>query len=58
MVSNILGMPVEKSKVVCIHEEDAGLLWKHVDYRLVVDCCGGTLAFVNNILFYKALSPT
>ena len=27
------GEPVEKKKVVCMHEEDDGLLWKHVEYR-------------------------
>uniref|UniRef100_A0A7S2XTZ3 Amine oxidase n=2 Tax=Attheya septentrionalis TaxID=420275 RepID=A0A7S2XTZ3_9STRA len=32
-LSNAAGEPVEKKKVVCMHEEDAGLLWKHVEYR-------------------------
>lgn len=27
------GDPVTVSNAVCMHEEDAGLLWKHVDYR-------------------------
>jgi primary-amine oxidase len=27
------GEPVEIDKAVCMHEEDAGLLWKHVEYR-------------------------
>ena len=27
------GNPVHKPKVICMHEEDSGLLWKHVDYR-------------------------
>jgi primary-amine oxidase len=27
------GDPVEIDKAVCMHEEDAGLLWKHVEYR-------------------------
>jgi len=27
------GNPVVKPKVVCMHEEDNGLLWKHVEYR-------------------------
>lgn len=27
------GKPVHKKNVVCMHEEDSGLLWKHVDYR-------------------------
>ena len=26
-------MPVELKKAICMHEEDFGLLWKHVDYR-------------------------
>lgn len=30
------GEPVVIKNAVCMHEEDAGLLWKHVDYR-----CGG-----------------
>ena len=27
------GNPVTKKKAVCMHEEDAGILWKHVEYR-------------------------
>lgn len=27
------GEPVVVRNAVCLHEEDAGLLWKHVDYR-------------------------
>ena len=27
------GIPVELKKAICMHEEDVGLLWKHVDYR-------------------------
>ncbi|GBF99493.1 copper amine oxidase [Raphidocelis subcapitata] len=27
------GQPVVIPSAVCLHEEDAGLLWKHVDYR-------------------------
>ena len=27
------GNPVIKKKAVCMHEEDAGILWKHVEYR-------------------------
>lgn len=27
------GEPVELKKAVCMHEEDAGLLWKHLEYR-------------------------
>jgi len=26
------GLPVELSKVVCMHEEDVGVLWKHQDF--------------------------
>mmetsp|Transcript_2454 Transcript_2454/g.3498 ORF Transcript_2454/g.3498 Transcript_2454/m.3498 type:complete len:736 (-) Transcript_2454:120-2327(-) len=33
VLSNSKGEPVEKKKVVCMHEEDDGLLWKHVEYR-------------------------
>lgn len=32
-VVDAAGTPVYKPKVVCMHEEDAGLLWKHVEYR-------------------------
>ena len=28
------GNPVIFKHVICIHEEDAGVLWKHTDYRL------------------------
>jgi len=27
------GNPVTKKKAVCMHEEDDGILWKHVEYR-------------------------
>jgi hypothetical protein len=27
------GEPFVVKKAVCLHEEDAGLLWKHVEYR-------------------------
>ena len=27
------GEPMLIEKAVCMHEEDAGLLWKHVEYR-------------------------
>lgn len=30
---DVAGTPVIKKKVVCMHEEDAGVLWKHVEYR-------------------------
>jgi primary-amine oxidase len=33
MVSCPLGEPWEIPKAVCLHEEDAGLLWKHMEYR-------------------------
>lgn len=32
-LSNSKGEPEEKKNVVCMHEQDAGLLWKHVEYR-------------------------
>ncbi|KAH9031052.1 copper amine oxidase [Lactarius pseudohatsudake] len=28
------GLPVVIKNAICIHEEDAGLLWKHTDYRI------------------------
>ena len=34
VVSNARGEPVVIRKAVCVHEEDAGLLWKHTDARL------------------------
>lgn len=33
VLANSKGEPVEKKKVVCMHEEDDGLLWKHVEFR-------------------------
>lgn len=27
------GEPWEIKKAVCLHEEDAGILWKHMEYR-------------------------
>jgi hypothetical protein len=33
VLNNSKGEPVELKHAVCMHEEDAGLLWKHVDYR-------------------------
>jgi primary-amine oxidase len=30
---NSKGEPVTKKKAVCMHEEDGGILWKHVEYR-------------------------
>ncbi|KAA8495060.1 Copper methylamine oxidase [Porphyridium purpureum] len=33
VLNNHAGDPVRLPNAVCIHEEDAGLLWKHVDYR-------------------------
>ena len=27
------GEPVFKSKAICMHEEDSGILWKHVEFR-------------------------
>ncbi|GAA5836765.1 hypothetical protein JCM9279_007655 [Rhodotorula babjevae] len=32
-LSNHAGQPVTLKNVVCIHEEDDGLLWKHTDFR-------------------------
>lgn len=32
-VNDAQGKPVVIPSAVCLHEEDAGLLWKHVDYR-------------------------
>ena len=29
----ILGEPVHLPKAICLHEEDHGILWKHVEYR-------------------------
>jgi primary-amine oxidase len=34
---NSKGEPVLMKNAVCMHEEDVGLLWKHVEYRY---CCG------------------
>lgn len=33
LLCNSAGAPVALKHAVCLHEEDAGLLWKHVDYR-------------------------
>lgn len=33
VLSNSKGEPVPMPKVICMHEEDVGLLWKHVEYR-------------------------
>lgn len=27
------GQPVKIKNAICIHEEDAGILWKHTDFR-------------------------
>ena len=27
------GEPWEVKKAVCVHEEDTGVLWKHMEYR-------------------------
>ena len=32
-MANAAGEPVMKKKAICMHEEDGGLLWKHVEYR-------------------------
>jgi primary-amine oxidase len=34
VVNNARGDPVVIRKAICMHEEDAGLLWKHTDTRL------------------------
>jgi primary-amine oxidase len=34
VVNNASGEPVVIRKAICMHEEDAGLLWKHTDTRL------------------------
>ena len=33
VLSDSKGEPVEKKKAICMHEEDDGLLWKHVEDR-------------------------
>jgi hypothetical protein len=33
VVNDSAGQPVVIKNAVCLHEEDAGLLWKHLDYR-------------------------
>ncbi|WIA36385.1 hypothetical protein OEZ86_007700 [Tetradesmus obliquus] len=33
VVNNAAGEPVVIKNAVCLHEEDHGLLWKHLDYR-------------------------
>ena len=32
-VNDIAGHPVQLPNAICVHEEDAGLLWKHTDFR-------------------------
>ncbi|HVB25435.1 MAG TPA: primary-amine oxidase [Ktedonobacteraceae bacterium] len=32
-VSDMVGNPVKLSNAICLHEEDAGLLWKHTNFR-------------------------
>lgn len=34
VVNNAKGEPLVIKKAICLHEEDAGLLWKHTDLRL------------------------
>src|SRR6266851_3498253 len=34
VVNDGQGRPVTLSNAICLHEEDAGILWKHVDWRL------------------------
>jgi primary-amine oxidase len=33
VLSNNKGEPVQIPKVICMHEEDNGVMWKHVEYR-------------------------
>ncbi|KAK4457489.1 putative copper amine oxidase [Cladorrhinum samala] len=33
VLSDTRGKPVEMPNVVCIHEQDSGILWKHTNYR-------------------------
>lgn len=33
VVSNGQGMPVEMKNIICMHEVDDGILWKHTNYR-------------------------
>ena len=37
VVHDSLGEPIEIRNAICIHEEDAGVLWKHVDERTGVE---------------------
>lgn len=39
VVNNAAGEPVVVKNAVCLHEEDHGLLWKHLDYRWDYNCC-------------------
>ena len=32
-MANSAGEPYTVKKAICMHEEDQGLLWKHVEYR-------------------------
>ena len=34
VVNDGQGRPVTLTNAICLHEEDAGILWKHVDWRL------------------------
>jgi primary-amine oxidase len=34
VVNDGQGRPVRLANAICLHEEDAGILWKHVDWRL------------------------
>ncbi|GAX22918.1 primary-amine oxidase [Fistulifera solaris] len=33
VLNDAAGNPVHKPKAICMHEEDQGILWKHVEYR-------------------------
>ena len=44
VVNDSRGRALTLPNAVCIHEEDAGILWKHVDWRLGSTECGARAA--------------
>ena len=40
---------MEIKKAVCLHEEDAGVLWKHMDYRTGAFYLQSLMCTVNTI---------
>ena len=36
-ISNSMGEPTKIKQAICMHEEDNGILWKHVEYRNGMD---------------------